>query len=363
MGKPKNYYIRYKRAELEKYVNHEESCVKKVVRVEKITFGSNVISNFKESILRILSRKIGKYDRNLEGVVLDFRNTKILNTQTGIRYDSAYSVINVETDFYIFQPRKDAVVDGIVKHINVQKLETIISVVIYRVFNVKVTFKGCVRNNGIHHNKEIKIRIKDFHFENEIPYIEGEMTDEHSKNTRKKFFDDIIDSGISESSINNGYRENEDSTESEAEHLVKVKQEKESSNEPSTSTKANFKRKLELDFDSDNTEHDQPTVKRIKQEPVSDSDDSLQKTNITIKKEKSDSSDAESSKKSKKQNKLDRAKSTLNSSASAIKSSENIGESSTSKKKKKKKKKKNAEDDFESSLQLILNSSIKQEKD
>ena len=51
MGKPKNFYIRYKLLELENYVNHPESCVKKVHKVEKLIFGSNVVNNFKESII------------------------------------------------------------------------------------------------------------------------------------------------------------------------------------------------------------------------------------------------------------------------------------------------------------------------
>lgn len=314
MGKPKNYYIRFKRAELENYVAHPESCVKKIHKIEKLTFGSNVVNNFKESIQRILSRKIGKYDRSLEGVVLDFRNTKISNIHTSVRYDSAYSVINVETNFYIFQPRKDAIVDGIVKHINIQKMESIISVVIYRVFNVKVTFKGSVKQSDVHHNKEIKIRIKEFHFDNEIPYIEGEMIDSSTTQTinTRKVFDDVLDSGISESSIHNDLLANGNITDDE-EYIVK--QEKESS------PKKHKKRKIKEEEDS----FTKPPLKKIKQEPISDDDDIVQ-PDVIIKKELQETTE--------------------------------VTESSEPKKKKKKKKKRNAEDDFESSLQMILDSSL-----
>ncbi|XP_070498817.1 probable DNA-directed RNA polymerase I subunit RPA43 [Chironomus tepperi] len=351
MAKPKNYYIRYKRLELENYVNHPESCVKKVHKVEKLIFGSNVVNNFKESVLRILSRKIGKYDRNLEGVVLDFRNTKILNMQTGIRYDSAYSVVNIETNFYIFAPRKDVLVDGIVKHINIQKMETIISVVIYRVFNVKVTFKGCIKKNDVHHNKEIKIRIKEFHFENEIPYIEGEMVGMSSMSNTRKVFDDIPDSGISESSIHNEHGDDDSDNESEKYELdqssIKIKQERESSTEPSTSitsTKRHAKRKLEDNYDL-------PPLKKIKQEKLSD-DDSLH-NHITTKHNDSETDYNGSAKKDKKR----KSQGEMNLSSSV--NDFNSSTCSTDKlPKKKKKKKHNAEDDFESSLQMLLDSSI-----
>lgn len=173
MQKTKNHYIKYTKAELEQYTKDPESCVKKVNSVESIRFSPTIIADFQSSILRILGKKIGKYDMKLGGVVLDFRNTKILESQTGIRQDSAFSAIRVETNFYVFAPRKGALVNGVVKYINRMSMETIISVVIYRVFNVKVTFKGKIKTE-LEKNQEIQVRVKDFHFENVIPYVEGE---------------------------------------------------------------------------------------------------------------------------------------------------------------------------------------------
>lgn len=172
MHKTKNHYIKYSRAELEQYTKDPESCVKKVNSVEMIRFSPTILADFQSSILRILGKKIGKYDMKLNGVVLDFRNTKILENQTGIRQDSAFSAIQVETNFYVFAPRKGALVTGVVKYINRMSMETIISVVIYRVFNVKVTFKGKIKCE-LEKNQEIQVRVKDFHFENVIPYVEG----------------------------------------------------------------------------------------------------------------------------------------------------------------------------------------------
>lgn len=175
MQKAKNHYIKYTRAELENYTKHDESCVQKINCVEAIRFSPTIMVDFQSSILRILSRKIGRYDVKLNGVVLDFRNTKILSSQAGIRQDSAFSLINVETNFYVFSPRKGAMVTGAVKYINRLSMETVISVVIYRVFNVKVTVRGKVKQE-LEKNQEIQIRVKNFHFDNVIPYIEGKLS-------------------------------------------------------------------------------------------------------------------------------------------------------------------------------------------
>lgn len=189
MVKPKNYYIKYKKAELELYAQDPESCVRRITRVERIKFSPNVIANFKQSIMRILSRKIGKYDIYLDGVVLDFRNTRILNTKSAVRLDTPHSVIKVECNFYVFSPRRNAIINGIVKHINRQSIETVISVVIYRVFNAKIVFKGIIKKDNICHNQEIKMRLKSFHFDHEIPFIEGEMVQTDIQNATCKGLD------------------------------------------------------------------------------------------------------------------------------------------------------------------------------
>lgn len=172
MHKPKNHYIKYKRTELENYTKHPESCVQKINCVEPIRFSPSLTVDFQQSIMKILSKKIGKFDTKLNGIVLDFRNTTILNNQSSVRQDSAFSVLNVQTNFYVFSPRKGAIVTGSIKHINRLSMETIISVVIYRVFNVKVTIKGKIKQE-YERNQLITIRVKDFHFENVIPFIEG----------------------------------------------------------------------------------------------------------------------------------------------------------------------------------------------
>lgn len=174
MHRTKNHYIKYSRLELENYTKQPESCVKKINCVEPIRFSPTITTDFKQSILRILCRKIGKFDNKLNGIVLDFRNTKILASQSAIRQDSPFSIINVAADFYVFSPQRGAIVTGTVKYISRTSFETLISVVVYRVFNVKVTVKGKIKYE-LEKNSDIQIRVKDFNFDNVIPFIEGKF--------------------------------------------------------------------------------------------------------------------------------------------------------------------------------------------
>lgn len=317
MSKNRNNYIKYKRAELEDYIKHPESCVKKIRTKESLRFAPNIIGTFSDSILRILSKKIGKFDVKLDGVVLDFRKTQVLNTSSLVRSDSTAMLIDIEADFYVFSPRKDAIVNGIVKHINRQSMETIISVVIYRVFNVKVVFKGSVKQNDIQIDQEIQIRIKDFHFDNVIPFIEGEMI---AALPRKIVFDDVVDSGISESSVT-----------SPTTLIIKQEPGDIEYEEPIHNSESNSrKRKRDLD-----TSIDQP-AKKIKQERIEE---------VKIKQERI--SDDELPNESLSNKEIER-----------VKKSEPTGSSDEGTKKKKKKKdkknKKDKADDFESSLMMLF---------
>lgn len=161
-------YIKYTRAELEKYIKDKSSCVQKIHAHEHLGISMAGLQNLRETISRILDSKIGRYDRNRDGIVLDIRNTKVLNTPSLIRHDSADLHLDIEADFYVFRPRIGAVIVGVVKHIS----QANIGVVIYRVFNVAVKFSEA---RHVKVNQEIKIRVMNFDLDNRMPEIEGEL--------------------------------------------------------------------------------------------------------------------------------------------------------------------------------------------
>lgn len=340
----KNNYIKYTKAELDKYVDTPESCVNRVRSTEEISIMPWLMNDLQKSIITLLSEKIGKFSNKLNGVVLDFRNTKVLTNSTVVRQDSPSSSLEVETNFYVFSPKKGAVIKGIIKHIGVTNMESNISVVIYRVFNVKITIKGRIPKEIVK-NTEIQIKIKNFHFENEIPYIEGEIVDTELFKGKKTLFDEYADSGISESSVTSAIKEK---TLKDSPKNITIKEEKE--DQKTIEKSSTTKRKMSDDFEF-------PAAKLIKRELFS----SQEMASPQIKKERTESSSSQSStskKQKSKKTKKNRKDSSDDFSQSILEMLETpaIITSKTKNQKKTTKIPSSDEDDFSKSISKILNS-------
>lgn len=197
MEKTKLKYIKYTKEELDKYVKDKGSCVNLLKNDMHISFPPWGFANFQETVTNIISRsKIGKYDRKLNGIVLDVRNIKVFGTNYAVHDDDPYNHIDLIANFYVFQPRIGAVITGVVKH----KSYRHVSAIIYRVFNVSIRFKKQT-NNALEINSKITFRIKKFDLQDGLPYIEGELIEDTTvapvvSVKRKIIFDDEDDEGV-----------------------------------------------------------------------------------------------------------------------------------------------------------------------
>uniref|UniRef100_U5ETT7 Putative dna-dependent rna polymerase i n=1 Tax=Corethrella appendiculata TaxID=1370023 RepID=U5ETT7_9DIPT len=287
-------YIKYTKKELEQYVSDKNACVVRINKNENLALHPKFLSDVCEGVRTIVTEKIGKYDQNLDGIVLDFKNTKIISPLSAIRFDNPFLHLSVQTDFYVFKPEIGSVINGIVTYIS----KNYLSVVIYRVFNVTIRLDSKkIKRNKIQHNSEISCRVKKFDLNSELPYIEGELIDDNISEMNS--FENDIDSGIStEENIGNSLkrrRENstsQDESELEEEFVrpVKVKAEKVTDSESSDSDDENVPKPIKM-----------PTpIKQIKSEPTSDDDRNessssrKSKSNKNSKKRKKSSSDSES---------------------------------------------------------------------
>lgn len=205
MNKTKLKYIKYTKKELDSYVRDKNSCIYIVNSEMHLGFPPWGFTSFQETITNIISRdKIGKYDPKMDGIVLDVRNIKVFGTEYPVHDDDPINHLNIKANFYIFRPRIGVVINGIAKHIS----HGHVAVIIYRVFNVSIRFKG-PRPQKLKINDVISIRIKRFDLHDAMPYIEAEFVSEvattnvtNKGNKRIKFDDDneeinAADSGIS----------------------------------------------------------------------------------------------------------------------------------------------------------------------
>lgn len=167
----KSSLFQFTQAQLTAYVKDENSCVKCVPSKMHIGFPPYGLDNFKDSLLAIISKKkIGAYDAESRGIVLDVRNIKLQGTMSMIRYDSPELHLNINANFYVFQPRLGALLTGTVKHISKRH----VSALIYNVFNVSIRLNGDFQRK-LQVNKEISFRVKNFDLQNVLPYIEGAL--------------------------------------------------------------------------------------------------------------------------------------------------------------------------------------------
>lgn len=203
-------YIKYTLAELKRYIADEGTCVHKIHAKQHIGLSLSGVADLKEAIDAELDHKIGRMDQQLNGIVLDIRNIKVYNEPVFIHADYSDLHLNFEANFYVFQPRIGAIVQGVVRHIGKQYL----GVLIYRVFNVAVLLGRTQQRDRIRNNQKIKLRIVNFDLTSSLPEIEGQLVlsnqaEEHD-----------VDSGIGAEESKAG--------------VVRVKQERRTDEQPGT---------------------------------------------------------------------------------------------------------------------------------
>lgn len=220
------------------------------------------------------------------------------------------------------------------------------------------------------HILKVSLVVKNVHGFSDFFFL-GEIFDTGmiEKGSTKKLFDDMIDSGISESSVTSVVLKKKDLARRSdvTVETVKIKQERASSvesNRRQSEVKKKRKRKTSSDSDSLST----PIVKKIKVEPMSSTDDELESfqgiSNARYLEEPSSSTTKKTTKHDKS---LRPSTSTRDTSKHQTepntKVSDNECTPNKEKKSKKKKRKLQDVDDFETSLQLLLNPiNIKKEK-
>lgn len=176
MNKRPLKYLEFTIKELQKFVNDENSCVKRINNQMHIGFPPWGIANFKDSLTGILKRdKIGKYDEKLGGIVLDIRNIKVQGNQFMLQNDSPNLHINLIADFYVFIPTVGCVIEGTIKHIAPGH----ISVTLYHLFNVTIQVNAKQKKLKIDSN--VLVKITNFNLGYTIPSIQGELFIDSSK--------------------------------------------------------------------------------------------------------------------------------------------------------------------------------------
>ncbi|XP_055607962.1 uncharacterized protein LOC129755473 [Uranotaenia lowii] len=164
-------YTKYSVKELESYVADRNACVQKLNWLDLVSVLPKYLGNIPEGVREYLTAKIGTYDRKVDGIILAFKNTKILSPLSAIRPNSVRLHMQVRSDFYVFRPQCGSVIEGTANYVS----SNYISAVIYRVFNVTIKLGSQKQLRDIGQGSVVSFRIKSYDMKSDLPYIEGEL--------------------------------------------------------------------------------------------------------------------------------------------------------------------------------------------
>ncbi|XP_028043862.1 DNA-directed RNA polymerase I subunit RPA43 [Bombyx mandarina] len=184
--------IKFDLRELKQLANDKNSClvVKKIT--QNLALQPWCLGNIKESITNLLDYKVGKFDKELNGVLVSYKNPCILQNVGTIRNDNADIHFQVQADYFIFQPYIGAKLTGLVN----KKCSTHLSVLVHRVFNVVIpqpTEEPGDKwiGSSVKEGQEVTFRIAALDLYGALPYIRGELDERSLKLENYEIDDDI----------------------------------------------------------------------------------------------------------------------------------------------------------------------------
>ncbi|XP_063533935.1 DNA-directed RNA polymerase I subunit RPA43 [Cydia strobilella] len=168
--------IKFNLKELRKLANDKNSCVVEKKVTQNLALQPWCLSNLQESIKNLLDYKIGKFDKELNGILLSYKNLRVLTNVGAIRNDGSDIQFQVQADYFIFQPYVGATLKGLVN----KKSNTHLGILVHRVFNVVIPrpteepgneWIGSVVQEG----QVVLFRVVVLDLYGALPYIRGEL--------------------------------------------------------------------------------------------------------------------------------------------------------------------------------------------
>ncbi|KAK0080093.1 hypothetical protein PV325_000445 [Microctonus aethiopoides] len=174
MGLRINAEINWSLGELKKLVNTKNSCVHFKRAKKHVALHPVHLNNLNKALHEILSSSINFYDFELKGLLLSYKNPKLLSSLGSILYDSHSIHVNIEADFYVFKPEIGSVLSGIVN----KKAINHIGVLVHKAFNVSILMNENDNEWRDHHTyvgQEVMFKVTHVDFKGRLPFIRGEL--------------------------------------------------------------------------------------------------------------------------------------------------------------------------------------------
>lgn len=174
--------IKFDLKELRKLANDKNSCIIEKKVTQNLALQPWCLSNLKDSIKNLLDYKIGKFDKEFDGILLSYKNLRILQNVGAIRNDNADIHFQVQADYFIFRPYVGATLKGIVN----KKSTTHLGILVHRVFNVVIPRPTEEPGNdwvgsNVTEGQEVVFQIVVLDLYGALPYIRGKLDERRLK--------------------------------------------------------------------------------------------------------------------------------------------------------------------------------------
>ncbi|XP_011495603.1 PREDICTED: DNA-directed RNA polymerase I subunit RPA43 [Ceratosolen solmsi marchali] len=165
------------------------------------------LTNLNEALREILNASLNFYDSELNGLLLAYKNPKILSPLGDILYDTCFVHIDIEADFYVFKPEIGRSLKGFVN----KKGTKHIGILVHKAFNVSLPKPDDTENeedwpgNKVKVGQEIRFTLDKIDYTTRLPYIRGSLNKEEYLNGCQPFDEQIASTYESEyNKSNNG---------------------------------------------------------------------------------------------------------------------------------------------------------------
>ncbi|KAG7189494.1 hypothetical protein KM043_017188 [Ampulex compressa] len=132
------------------------------------------LTNLHAALNEILSSSLNTYDAELKGLILAYKNPKLLTNLGEIVYDACFIHVDIEADFYVFRPEVGCTLKGIVN----KKGMDHIGVLVHKAFNVSIPNTESTDEwpgNDVKMGQEIRFTVTHLDFSSGLPFIRGSL--------------------------------------------------------------------------------------------------------------------------------------------------------------------------------------------
>ncbi|CAG9584635.1 unnamed protein product [Danaus chrysippus] len=174
--------IKFELKELRELANDKKSCVIEKKVIQNLALQPWCLGNLQDSIKNLLDYKIGKFDKEFNGILISYKNLRILQNIGAIRNDNADIHFQVQADYFLFRPYVGATLKGVVN----KKSATHLAILVHRVFNVVIPRPTEEPGNywsgsNIEEGQEVVFQIVVLDLYGALPYIRGKLDEQWLK--------------------------------------------------------------------------------------------------------------------------------------------------------------------------------------